>query len=56
MIDEEDILRLELMQRIGQKPTGELIYFAFHLPYLTCRDLTGVPLIQRREVLGQLVG
>jgi bifunctional non-homologous end joining protein LigD len=56
VIDEEGIPRFELVQRIGQKPKGELIYFAFDLPYLAGRDLTGVPLVQRRELLGQLVG
>src|SRR5260370_14290968 len=55
VIDKEGIPRFELVQRIQQKPPGELIYFTFDLLYLNGEDLTGVPLERRREILSQLV-
>jgi len=55
VIDEEGIPRFELVQRIQQKPPGELIYFTFDLLYRNGEDLTGVALVRRREILSQLV-
>ena len=55
VIDEEGTPRFELVRRIQQKPPGELIHFTFDLLYLNGEDLTGVPLVRRREILSQLV-
>ncbi len=34
---------------------GKLTYFAFDLPYFSGQDLTGVPLIERKEALRKLI-
>ena len=50
-VDQDGIPRFELLQRFQQKPQGTLLYYVFDLPYLDGKDLTGLPLLRRRELL-----
>ena len=55
VLDNNGIPRFELLQRYMRNPTGELIYVVFDLTYLNGEDLTGVPLVRRRELLRQVL-
>jgi bifunctional non-homologous end joining protein LigD len=44
-----------LQQALSQGETGSLIYYCFDLLYLGDRDLTGLPLVERKAVLQRLL-
>jgi ATP-dependent DNA ligase len=44
-----------MLQRFQRDQKGALIYFVFDLLYLNGEDLTGVPLVRRREILKGLL-
>ena len=54
-VDQNGIPRFELLQRYQQKPQGTLLYYVFDLPYLDGKDLTGLPLLRRRELLKKVL-
>ena len=54
-VDQDGIPRFELLQRYQQKPQGTLLYYVFDLPYLEGKDLTGLPLLRRRELLKKVL-
>jgi bifunctional non-homologous end joining protein LigD len=56
VFDEAGISRFELLQRaIGEHPE-RIAFAAFDLLYLNGHDLRGLPLVQRKELLAELLG
>lgn len=45
-----------LQNAFESERTGDIVYFLFDVPYYDGRDLTRVPLVDRRELLKRLVG
>jgi bifunctional non-homologous end joining protein LigD len=54
-VDQDGIPRFGLLQRFQQKPQGALLYYVFDLPYFDGKDLTGLPLLRRRELLEKVL-
>jgi|WetSurMetagenome_2_1015567.scaffolds.fasta_scaffold20392_2 bifunctional non-homologous end joining protein LigD len=45
----------ELLQGYGKARTGHLLYYVFDILYLNKHDLTNMPLLQRKELLKQIL-
>jgi bifunctional non-homologous end joining protein LigD len=45
----------KLQNILNRRTEGPLLYYVFDLPYLNNRDLTGVPLIERKTLLKDLI-
>jgi bifunctional non-homologous end joining protein LigD len=54
-VDRDGMPRFELLQRYQKKPQGTLLYYVFDLAYLDGKDLTGMPLLRRRELLKKVL-
>ena len=55
VLDERGITSFHALQNAASNPASELRYFVFDLLHLDGQDLTGVPLIQRKEALRALL-
>src|SRR5438270_8362413 len=55
VLDKSGISRFQLLQQLGSGRSG-LAYFAFDLLSLDGRDLTGLPLHERKQLLERLLG
>jgi bifunctional non-homologous end joining protein LigD len=55
VLDEKGRSRFELLQDYGRKPQGALIYYVFDLLWLDGHDLQSLPLIERKELLKQIL-
>jgi bifunctional non-homologous end joining protein LigD len=55
VLDARGITSFHALQSAGTKPASELRYFVFDLLHLDGQDLTGVPLVERKEALRALL-
>ena len=55
-VDSEGRSRFQLLQNYQKSGKGQLLYYVFDLLYLDGRDLRGLPLRRRKELLSKLIG
>ena len=55
-VDSEGRSRFQLLQNYQKTCKGQLLYYVFDLLYLDGRDLRGLPLRRRRELLSGIIG
>ena len=55
MVDEEGQADFQLLQNYQKSAKGFLIYYVFDLLYFNGHDLTGLPLLRRKELLKKIL-
>ena len=55
-VDDEGRSRFQLLQNYQKSGKGQLLYYVFDLLYLDGRDLRGLPLRRRKELLSKIIG
>lgn len=55
VVNEEGYSDFQLMQQFQQDHTGQLIYYVFDILWLNGRDVRHLPLIQRKQLLKQII-
>jgi len=54
-VDSEGKAQIHLLRNFRTSGKGALVYYVFDLVYLEGRDLTGLPLVRRKEILRQVL-
>lgn len=54
-VDEAGRSRFQLLQNYQTTGQGSLVYYVFDILYLDGHDLTGLPLVRRKEILAQIL-
>jgi bifunctional non-homologous end joining protein LigD len=55
VLDAKGISRFQLLQNAFRKGSGQFVFYAFDLMHLDGRDLTHVPLLERKAALAELI-
>lgn len=56
VLNEQDVPNFQALQNaFDNDRTGDIVFYAFDLPFIGCRDLREEPLTVRRELLAQLM-
>lgn len=55
VLDKKGVSQFQFLQNYQKNGEGELIYFVFDILFLDGRDLRNVPLLQRKEILKDLL-
>ena len=55
VVDDEGLPDFQKLQDYQKAPGGHLLYYVFDLLYLDGRDLTGLPLVRRKELLKKIL-
>lgn len=55
VIDQKGLANFGLLQNWRSETDGDLVYYVFDLLYFNGRDLTGLPLTKRREILKSML-
>jgi bifunctional non-homologous end joining protein LigD len=55
VLDSKGVAHFSSLQNWRTEADGELIYYVFDLLWLEGRDLTGIPLVQRRQLLREIL-